>query len=231
MNEQPWTLQPELSRREALLGLLYIPFHTLGLPQLAAALAYAHPGFTVAMANGLIYGVGTVFLALVFGRRLFYHYNRWVDNAGTVLMTFCYGIMLFYALNFVVGWLLQRLGVDIHANPNNQSIFALEGMDYRVTRAMALFLAPLLEETLFRGVLFGVLRPRHRLAAYAANFVLFAALHLWQFIGSGPELWLYALQYLPVTIALCWAYEKTGCLWTPILLHMFNNILAYNQMG
>ena len=49
--------------------------------------------------------------------------------------------------------------------------------------------------------------------------------------GAGAELWLYALQYLPVTLALCYSYERSGCLWTPILLHMFNNVMAYAGAG
>ena len=54
MNKHPWLREPELPRLEAMLGLVYLPFHVLGLPQLLNALATAHPGLTTAWANGIL---------------------------------------------------------------------------------------------------------------------------------------------------------------------------------
>lgn len=227
MKESRWALEPELTKREALLGFVYLPFHVLGLPQLLNALTVMHPKLTVGLANGILYGVGMVFLALAFGKRLFAHYNIWCDKPGRVWLSLLRAFALFYALNWVVSLVLTLVGVDGTANPSNQNILSLEGRDFRVTYALALFLAPMLEETLFRGVLFGSLRGQNPVLAYVVSYVVFAAAHLWPYIGAGGDLWLYALQYLPISLALCYAYEKSGCLWTPILLHMINNAMAY----
>ena len=230
MKHHPWTLEPELTRREKALGLAYLPFHVLGLPQLLGALATAHPELTTATANLILYGVGMVFLALAFGKRLFAHYNLWVDNAGRVLLTLGKSFLLFMALTVVLAVILPVLQMESLTNPNNEMLMNLSGADFRVTFALAIFIAPILEETLFRGVLFGALRGKSAPAAYGVSCLAFALAHLWQYAALGPQVWLLVLQYLPVSIALCYAYEKTGCLWTPILVHMMNNMLAYNML-
>lgn len=76
-------------------------------------------------------------------------------------------------------------------------------------------LAPLVEETVFRGFVYGVLK-RYTDAPFAAltSSLMFAIIHM--HVGSLLPLWLLALL-------LCAAYEITGCLLAPILLHMIFN--------
>ncbi len=38
---------------------------------------------------------------------------------------------------------------------------------------------------------------------------------------------LYALEYLPVSVVLAWAYERSGCIWTNIFFHMGFNALSF----
>ena len=38
---------------------------------------------------------------------------------------------------------------------------------------------------------------------------------------------LYALEYIPVSFALAWAYERSGSIWTNIFFHMGFNALSY----
>lgn len=230
MSKHPWLREPELTSLEKTLGLVYLPFHVLGLPQVLNALAAAHPGLTTAWANGILYGAATVFVALAFGKRLYVHYGIWVDNAGGVLLTLGRSFVLFMGLTVVLAAILPVLQVESLVNPGNEALLALTGADLRVTFALAIFIAPILEETLFRGVLFGALRGKNAPAAYVVSCLAFSLAQLWPYAQQGSQIWLLVLQYLPVNIALCYAYEKTGCLWTPILFHMMNNMLAYNML-
>lgn len=225
-----WAREPELPRREAALGLAYLPFHVLAMPQLLEALATAHPGLTAGMSNAILYGIGTLFIALAFGKRLFAHYCIWVDNAGRVLLTLGKSFVIYFGAAALLALLLPVLQVENIVNPNDETLLSLTGTDFRITHALAIFIAPIVEEVLFRGVVFGALRPKYPVGAYIATCLLFAGAHLWRFIGVDTQLYLYVLQYLPVCIALCYAYEKSGCLWTPILFHMMNNMMAYNMM-
>lgn len=78
--------------------------------------------------------------------------------------------------------------------------------------------APLLEEVIFRGFLFGTLRNSFgpwRSMVYSS--LLFAALHQ------------SLVAFLPIfflAMVLAYLYEKTGSLWPSIILHMTNNTVA-----
>lgn len=76
-------------------------------------------------------------------------------------------------------------------------------------------LAPLAEETVFRGFVYGVLK-RYTDAPFAAlsSSLMFAIVHM--HVGSLLPLCLLA-------VVICVAYEITGCLLVPMLLHMIFN--------
>jgi membrane protease YdiL (CAAX protease family) len=75
--------------------------------------------------------------------------------------------------------------------------------------------APVAEETLFRGFIYGVLK-RYTDAPFAAllSGLFFAIIHM--HTGSLLPLWVLALFF-------CIAYEVTGCLLAPMLLHSIFN--------
>lgn len=79
----------------------------------------------------------------------------------------------------------------------------------------AVIVAPLGEEVLFRGFVYGVLK-RYTDAPFAAlsSSLMFAIIHM--HVGSLGPLWVLAVLF-------CIAYELTGCLLVPMLLHMIFN--------
>jgi membrane protease YdiL (CAAX protease family) len=83
--------------------------------------------------------------------------------------------------------------------------------------APVLAMAPVFEETLFRGIGLSVLTRRLGLApAIALTSLLFAAAHL--HLPSLPQLFVLA-------VAFCLAYVATGSLLTPIVMHaLFNGV-------
>ena len=85
-----------------------------------------------------------------------------------------------------------------------------------------------MEETLFRGLVFGGLREKSRPLAYAVSCALFALLHVWQFAlaNRDPAYFLLMVQYLIPGLVLAWAYDHGGTLWASIGLHAGVNALA-----
>ncbi|MBM3856988.1 MAG: CPBP family intramembrane metalloprotease [Verrucomicrobia bacterium] len=83
--------------------------------------------------------------------------------------------------------------------------------------AMATLVAPIAEEFIFRGYLYGVARRfLGRIPGIAISSVLFAAMHL--HLPSMPGLTVLAVM-------LCLLYERTGSLWSNIIVHAtFNTI-------
>lgn len=94
--------------------------------------------------------------------------------------------------------------------------------------AAATFLAPIVEELLFRAGVFGLIRRRNRVLAYAVSMLLFALYHIWGYIAADPVYLIYLLQYLPAAWALCYCYERTNSVWGCIFLHMLVNGVAMN---
>lgn len=93
--------------------------------------------------------------------------------------------------------------------------------------ASLVILPPVTEEIVVRGFLFTGLRNKLSFVTTAIiTSVLFAAAHLqW---GSGNALlWVAALDTFVLSLILVYLREKTGSLWSPILIHMFKNGLAF----
>ena len=96
-------------------------------------------------------------------------------------------------------------------------------------KAIGIFLAPIVEEVVFRGVVFQSLRKKSRLLAYGVSVGLFCLYHVWQYAVAyqDPVMLLYALEYIPITLAITWSYERSGSLWTAIAFHAANNLMNF----
>lgn len=80
-------------------------------------------------------------------------------------------------------------------------------------------IAPLAEEVLFRGYLYGKVRTKVPLwAAIVLVSALFAAVH-----GQ----WNVAIDVFALSVVLCILRELTGSIWSGILLHMIKNGVAF----
>jgi membrane protease YdiL (CAAX protease family) len=129
------------------------------------------------------------------------------------------GFVATYPAVLVVEQLTSALGPS--ATDGDEMVRYLSGPLSPVNKAsaivLAVFVAPLTEEFIFRGFFYGVLK-RHfgRLAAMGASAAFFAAVH--QNIPAIPALFVLAAGF---TLA----YELTGSLWAPILMHAcFNGV-------
>ena len=98
--------------------------------------------------------------------------------------------------------------------------------------AISVVLAPVVEEPIFRGLLYGAVRRHSRAAAYFASVLVFGLYHVWQYVFVFAD-WRYFLQiinYIPVTVALCYSYERSGSIWVPMAFHMFINAMSMSVL-
>ena len=204
--------------RAAALG--YIPVHVYLLPKALGALPFLRALDTVTI-NVIYYAIGTAFMLCFLWRFLRREFDALCDYGPGVLLEIAkaYGTLLL--CNLVIN--LALLAIERTDNPNNAAIFSMAGENLNRTAAIAVFLAPLVEEPMFRGGVFGLVRKYSRLAAYGASMLLFAVYHVWSFAAKDPTAWLYVLQYLPAGFLLARVYEKTDSIWTGIFLHMTVN--------
>jgi len=140
-------------------------------------------------------------------------------------------ILIAYAVSFAVeiGYhvLLERFGIDT-LGPNQEAVEALAGQNIILSTITLVVFAPLWEEIFWRGMVFGALRNRNRIMAYAVSSLGFALMHTWLFMlfEFSSDLLLLTLIYLPSGLAFCWVFEKTKSLWTAIILHSIMNAVA-----
>ena len=142
-----------------------------------------------------------------------------VALSGTFLsFVLCNLVVGYHSANFLnekLGTLSSQKAVEALRNASSPSVISLSVI-------LACVAAPLVEETLFRGYLYGVLkRFSSPLFAGLISSALFAVVHM--NLPALMPLWLFA-------ILLTLAYEMTRCLWVPILIHALFNAVNVVQL-
>ncbi len=153
--------------------------------------------------------------------------RHFTDHLGEGCKYALVGLVALWGLN-ELAFRLTRMLTGNQTNLNDTSISAqIQGAPY-TTLLIVIFLAPFVEETLFRGLVFGNLRDKSRVLAYLLSCMLFALLHVWQFavVNRDVTYFLLMLQYLVPGLVLAWSFERSGTLWTPILLHAAANAFS-----
>ncbi len=226
-----------MTRRESFAALAYLPIHLLLLPTLLSHL----PGQSLSIEelNFIIYAAGLLYMLVCQFGFLRRDFDALCDNTLFILLevVICYGLML--GFNLLLNWLMAAIGALVAAddvagfiagNPNTAEVAGLAAESNGMIAAAAVILAPIVEELMFRGAIFGLLRRKSRLLAYLGSMLLFALYHVWSYAIEEPLNWLYLLQYLPVTYLLCRCYERSNSIWGSIFLHMLINFLALQAL-
>lgn len=136
-------------------------------------------------------------------------------------------LLLSRGLDMIIHWLEPNF-----FNVNDASIASYGHTHYYVTLIGTVVLVPLAEETLHRGLVFGFLHQKNRLLAYIVSTLFFAFIHVMGYIGAFPPtlLLLCFIQYIPAGIALAGAYEYSGSIFAPALIHTAVNAIAILSM-
>jgi len=219
---------PNITKTETIVGWLYTPAHMFVMPLLLSLVVYGlWPDMTDIQGNLLYYGVGMVIVLPVFFKMLRREFDRLYDRPLHCLSTLFWGYCIWYGLSLILS-VFMTLSGWLEDSPNDVAIDEMAQGAYNLTMLISVILAPILEEILFRGVVFQSIRKKSRLLAYVVNILLFGFYHIWQYVLVYGDLsyLLFIVQYIPVTFALIWVYEYSGSLWTAIFFHMSNNFLA-----
>ena len=136
---------------------------------------------------------------------------------------FLYGLYIVVSLALVaVVMSLNLPGVDL-AQPQENGFEGVRQWHELVAAFVALVvLAPVFEEIIFRGYLFGQLRRRAGFVVSAlVTSLVFAGVHLQFNVG---------LDVFALSLMMCVARERFDSIYPTILMHMFKNLLAYTLL-
>ncbi len=205
--------------------LLVLPFVTAPAFRLAERLLGTE--ISASLENVIYYYILFAVTVIIFHKYLGHTCRRLSDNLGLAGKTLAVGLVALYGLNELV-YRLSNLVFTNRTNLNDSTISAQIHDAPHVTLLIVVFLAPFVEEVLFRGLVFGNLKFKSRGMAYLISCALFAALHVWQFavVHQDVTYFIVMLQYLVPGFVLAWVYDHSGTLWTSIGLHAAANALA-----
>ena len=221
-----------MSRQEKLFGWLYMVFSLLALPVLLqwvnAQLAEPAPESTLNFAYYLVN-----FLAIC---GIFHHFLRaslvaaWQDLWNFV-QAVVLGYVAYRAASFVMEFLVSRL-LPGFVNVNDAAIAELAGSSYTLMLIGVVFLVPLAEEMLYRGLIFRNLWQDSKVAAYLVSMAAFAAIHVLGYLGTEDltTLLVCFIQYLPAGLCLAWTYTKADNLFAPVVVHAIVNAVAIGAL-
>ena len=207
------------------ISLLVLPFVTNPLFDLAGRLLAV--SISAAMRDVLYYYILFAVTIIIFHGFLARTSRHLMDNLGGACKTAAAGLVGLYGLNGLV-YRLTNLIFTNRTNLNDTTISAQIDDAPHMTLLIVIFLAPFVEEVLFRGLVFGNLKSRSRALAYVVSCLLFALLHVWQFavVKQDVTYFLLMIQYLVPGLVLAWAYDHSGTLWASIGLHAAVNALS-----
>lgn len=217
-----------MSRKEQSLGLTYLLFEFFALPTLLWMLngLLAAP-LTESLVNTIYFAINFLCILLIFHRFLRLSFEHAKTNLWHILKYALLGFFLYQVSTYLLGLLTVYL-MPSFSNVNDEAIYQMS-RDYFALIAIGLvFLVPVVEEVLFRGMIFGQLYTKSRFWAYAVSTLVFAAIHVLGYVGYYPPLLLLMcyIQYLPAGLCLAWVYQKSDNIFAPILLH-----ITINQIG
>jgi membrane protease YdiL (CAAX protease family) len=217
-----------MRKYERAIGLLYIPVHAvLLIYAVEYVLRLLNLRLNSAQVNLVCYAVSALFLLCMLGR----YWRATLGDVAKAPVRALQAVILGYAFYFFADWgmgYLIALFTSNAVNPNSRAVIEEIRLDGSVMLVVAVLLAPIAEETMFRGALFGTLRTKSRALAYAVSALAFAAYHIWTYIilGNNAAMSVYLLQYIPAALALAWSYEWSGTLVAPTLLHALMNLVT-----
>ena len=221
-------LSVSMSLRQTIWGWILIFLHQLVIPLLIAYIGRFLPrALTLAELNIAVFISVFILAILIFRKFLWANFQVFKADPVKSLLTSLAGFGIYYAGSIVVAIFIGSIDPDF-SNINDTTLMNMSQDNYWIMFLCVVFMAPLSEECMYRGLLFQGLHRKSRIVAYIVSVLAFAAIHVLGYIGSSdPQtLILCLLQYLPAGFALAWTYEKADTIWAPISVHVFVNLIG-----
>ena len=230
MNKKP--LPVNLLKGEITWGLRYLLFQLVFLGSfLSLALSLILPDVRGIHIDTAYFIINFTAVVGIFHRYLGLSLKHGFSHWGKLLLAAGVGFVVYWVLIWGLDMLIYGLLPDFQ-NVNDAGIAQYTREHFWITAVGTVLLVPLTEETLFRGLIFGALRQRSRGLAYLLSVLIFAFIHVMGYFGAAPApvLILCLLQYIPAGLVLAWAYEYSGSILAPTLIHMAVNAIAILSM-
>lgn len=224
------SLPRTLNKTEFRAGLIYFVVHVFALPWLLGLiwgmLEVSGIHISAIAINAAYLFIGIAAALIILRKYLTENFEQFIIRLPMNIGIIIAGFVAYYVLNTVFALILNAISGGDLSNPNNESINSMAKTDLYPSIALTVLLAPIVEECLYRGVLFNGIGAKSRFWGYFVSIFLFAFSHVFQAMISDfdPSLLLTMLIYVPAGFVLVKVYEKSGTIWCSIFVHMAINL-------
>lgn len=216
-----------MSKNEKILGSIWLVLQ-LGLPWV---MNWLNGLLTTPLSSGVL-TFATYSLHFLVVVSIFHSFLR---NSITAAWHDLWNLVQATVLGFVAHWVCVRvldrlLGLIIpgYAPILDASLSQLAASNVYLRIVGVVILAPVIEEILYRGLVYRNLWRKSRAAAYIVSMLVFALVHTLGHVGTGDltTMLLCFARYLPAGLCLAWTYSKADNVFAPIVVHAVINAIT-----
>lgn len=153
----------------------------------------------------------------------FKHTMGWIGRGAVYFLCVC-------VVNGVVHVIVNQISAGslvIQAPQNQMVVDVFLATNLALAVLSDVIIAPIVEEFVFRVIIFHTLRKLHAVVAIVGTSLLFGGLHVYQEIFNGdPVALIYMVTYAGTAFALAILYEKRKNILICIALHMIINLIS-----
>ncbi len=217
MFRRSWKTQMTPSERQR--GWVFLILYLLVFPRLntwAQRVLTGDGEALVAETNVVYYALLFALALLVFWSFLKKDFVELLDWLPENLFGVLAGLLGAGALHLLVGCIAFPV-----QDPIPPQYAAQLGVSPVPTVVLVVVLIPVVEEVVYRGILFGSLREYSRPAAMVVCVLFYALAGVWRYALEYGDLryLLLTVLYLPKALALTWCYDNGGSIWASAVLH------------
>ena len=226
------TLPNPMTNGQQIFGLCYLVAQQFAIPYLLMAIVlWLRLPISDLWLNFVLFLVNFLVVVTVFARFLEKDLRLLGKGFWPAVCTCVTGFVLYWAANMLLS-ICIAIYFPGFSNANDTNIQSMADKQFPLMFIGTVLLVPTVEETLYRGVIYGSLQRHSRVLACAVSTVLFAAVHVISYIGAVEPLYLLisVLQYIPAGLCLAWAYAQSGTIFVPILIHTAVNLVGMLAM-
>lgn len=218
-----------LSRQDYQWSLIWSIGYLFILPAViySLILLFVDPNPLLGLISQLIAGVIALTAIVIRHPRYWYQQLRWKTKNEVFWVLL--GILMLIGSGLLFDLMLQWLVPGGIVNSNQQALIDLARLSPVLTGVLTLLIAPIMEEVIFRGLLFTSLNRSHSWLAWWVSALGFAAIHGIASIGS--ETFIMELATLPAYVAasviLTWVHWRSSNVLYVIATHIGYNAIIY----
>ncbi|MBM6929496.1 CPBP family intramembrane metalloprotease [[Clostridium] spiroforme] len=172
--------------------------------------------------------VSMIFAVVLFKDFFIDNIRKFKQNLSkNILWSATAGLGINYLISYLAN-ILIILFLGTSDSASNQLLFeSLIENSFLLMAIQAIVFAPIVEELIFRGLVFRSFRQYNIYLAHFISAFCFGFIHIYQglFAGDFTQL-VYLLSYGGMGFAYSFVYEKRKTIVAPMIVHMLNNLIA-----